>query len=143
MDHVAIMKKSWGLIPKILNGKKTIESRWYLTKKPPFGKIKIGETIYFKNSGEPVTAKVTVAAVRQFENLNSRKVSAIIDEFGGEGKICLGNKNKARDLFSKKKYCVLVFIKDPKKIRPFNIDKSGYGLMSAWISLNRIEQIKT
>ena len=25
MDHVAIMQKSWGLLPKILSGEKTIE----------------------------------------------------------------------------------------------------------------------
>lgn len=29
MEHVAIMKKSWGLTRKILSGEKTIESRWY------------------------------------------------------------------------------------------------------------------
>ena len=31
MQHVAIMKKSWGLTDKILSGQKKIESRWYLS----------------------------------------------------------------------------------------------------------------
>ena len=54
MDHVAIMNKSWGLIPKILSGSKTIESRWYKTKRTPWDKIAKGDTVYFKNSGEQV-----------------------------------------------------------------------------------------
>lgn len=31
MEHVAIMRKSWGLTDKILSGQKKIESRWYKT----------------------------------------------------------------------------------------------------------------
>jgi len=44
MDHVAIMTPSWKLIPKILDGKKTIESCWYQTRRAPWGKIAIGDS---------------------------------------------------------------------------------------------------
>ena len=60
MDHVAIMKKSWKLTEKILSGEKKIESRWYKSKYPPWGKIKKGDIIYFKDSGEPVSIKAKV-----------------------------------------------------------------------------------
>ncbi len=40
MDHVAVMKKSWGLVPKILAGEKICESRWYKSKRPPWDIIK-------------------------------------------------------------------------------------------------------
>ena len=40
MEHVAIMKKSWGFIEKILGGQKTIESRWYSLKSKPWDNIK-------------------------------------------------------------------------------------------------------
>ncbi|MEI7477466.1 MAG: hypothetical protein WCJ81_02865 [bacterium] len=39
MDHVAIMKKSRKLIPKIVSGEKTIESRWYQTKRAPWNTV--------------------------------------------------------------------------------------------------------
>lgn len=39
MHHLAILKKSWPLIPKILNKQKTIESRWYKVKCAPWNKI--------------------------------------------------------------------------------------------------------
>jgi len=32
MEHVAIMRKAWGLTDKILSGQKKIESRWYSVK---------------------------------------------------------------------------------------------------------------
>jgi len=57
MDHIAIMKKSWGLTEKILSRRKIIESRWYSAMRKPWNKIKEGKTVYFKNSGEPVTMR--------------------------------------------------------------------------------------
>jgi len=41
-------------------GEKQIESRWYVNKINPWNKVKVGDTVYFKNSGDPVTAKVRV-----------------------------------------------------------------------------------
>jgi len=42
MQYIAIMKKSWGLLPKILTGEKKIESRWYNNRYSPWDKIKKG-----------------------------------------------------------------------------------------------------
>ena len=69
VDHVAIMKKQWGLTEKVLTGEKTVESRWYKTKHTPWDKIKAGDSLYFKDSGEPVIVKAKVAKVLQFANL--------------------------------------------------------------------------
>jgi len=66
MDHIAIMKKSWGLLPKILSGEKTCESRWYKFKRDPWDKVKEGDTLWFKDSGEPVSVKARVRKVSQF-----------------------------------------------------------------------------
>ena len=71
MDHVAIVRKSWKLTDKILSGQKTIESRWYASRRAPWNRIRAGETVYFKNSGEPVTIKADVEKVLQFDNLKA------------------------------------------------------------------------
>ena len=91
MDHVAIMKKSWGLIQKILTSQKKIESRWYISRVAPWDKIKAGETVYFKDSGEPVTIKTQVDKVIQFSNLIPEKVKEILDEYGGADGINVNN----------------------------------------------------
>ena len=64
MEHVAIMRNSWGLLSKIISGNKTIESRWYKTKYRPWGRIKSGDILYFKDSGKPVTVKAKVDEVK-------------------------------------------------------------------------------
>jgi len=69
MQHIAIMKKSWKLTQKILSCEKKIESRWYKAKCAPWDRIKKGETVYFKNSGEPVTIRTEVDKVVQFADL--------------------------------------------------------------------------
>ena len=67
VEHVAIMKKSWRLLPKILSGEKTVESRWYSIKAAPWGRIHPGDPIYFKDSGEPVTVRAIVEKVDAFD----------------------------------------------------------------------------
>ncbi len=141
MDHVAIMKKSWGLIPKILSGKKTIESRWYQTRRAPWGKATIGDTIFFKNSGELVTAQATISRVMQFELAGLSDMARIIDKYGE--KIGLVNKNPAT-WGKTPKYCVLLWLKDPKSIKkPFGIRKAGFGSAAAWLTLKNINKIRS
>ena len=142
MEHLAIMRKSWGLTQKILNGQKKIESRWYSVKYKPWDSIKEGEKIYFKNSGEPVKLKAEVNKVMQFANLTPQKVKEILDEYGNDDGL---EKDKIPDFFERfkdKKYCMLIFLKNPQEIKPFEINKTGFGAMSAWITVDSISRIK-
>lgn len=141
MDHVAIMKKSWGLLPKILSGKKIIESRWYKSKYLPWDRIKTQDTVYFKNSGEPVSAKAKVFKVLQFSNLTADRVRKILNEYGQKDGIEKKDIQKYFQMFKNKKYCLLVFVEDARNIKPFQIDKSGFGAMAAWITVENIRTI--
>ncbi|MCX6811245.1 MAG: hypothetical protein NT039_00920 [Candidatus Berkelbacteria bacterium] len=136
------MKKSWGLLSKIISGEKKIESRWYLSKVAPWDRIETGDIVYFKDSGCPVTVKAKVSKVIQFSNLRPELVKKIIDKYGGADSIGIKDKNKFFELFKNKKYCILVFLSGMKEIRPFQINKRGFGLMSAWICIDRIKRIK-
>ena len=136
------MKKSWGLTHKIISGKKKIESRWYKSKRSPWGKIKKGDTVYFKNSGEPVSIKAEVEKVISFSDLTPKKVKQILKEYGRDDGI---EENKVPDffeLFKDKKYCLLIFLKNPERIKPFEINKTGFGMMSAWLVVEDIDKIK-
>ena len=142
MEHIAIMRKSWGMLPKILTGEKTIESRWYKNKYSPWDKIKKGDKVYFKNSGEQVAVKTEVSNVLQFSNLNPNKVKEILDKYGRKDGLIIDEINKYYKIFKDKNYCLLVFLTNPKKIEPFEIDKKGFGIMSAWIAVDNINKIK-
>ena len=134
------MKKSLKLIPKITSGEKTIESRWYVNRVCPWDRIHAGDTIYFKDSGEPVTAKATVSKVLQFKDLTAKSVRNIL-ETHGKGIGMEPSEENIRHCAAKN-YCILIFLKDAHKIEPFEIDKTGYGLMSAWITVGDVSKIK-
>jgi len=142
MDHVAIMKKSWGLTEKILDGRKKIESRWYQNRSRPWDKIKSGDTVFFKNSGEPVKLKTKVKKVMQFENLTPAKVKTILKKYGKDDGIEKEKLAEFFELFKNKKYCILIFLEKPVSVKSFDINKSGFGSMSAWLSVYNISQIK-
>ena len=143
MDHLAIMRKDWGLLPKILNGQKKIESRWGVNRCAPWGKVKVGDMIYFKNSGEPVTVVTEVSKVLEFENLDKTKVREIFEKYGGDGGISVGNFGNMIKWAERKKYCTLIYLENSKKIKPFKINKKGFGASAAWITANKIGSIKT
>jgi len=140
MDHIAIMKKSYGLIEKILSGEKTIESRWYQNRCAPWNKIKAGDTIYFKNSGGLVEVCAKVSKVKQYQELNDQKRSEIISKYGqfiGTQLIPNFQTN-----VSNKNYCILILLKSAHKIVPFHISKQGFGSACAWIVTEDVDKIK-
>ena len=142
MEYIAIMKKAWGLTDKILDGRKKIESRWYLAKRKPWNSIKAEETVYFKDSGEPVKRKAEVGKTMQFADLTPRRVKEILDKYGKADGI---EEEKIPEFFKRfknKKYCVLVFLKNPVKIKPFEISKTGFGARAAWITIKSVVKIK-
>ena len=136
------MKKSWKLLPKILYGEKKIESRWYFSKYPPWNRIKKGDVVYFKDSGEPVTLKTKVFQVIQFSDLNPKKVKDILNKYGKLDGLRINDIPRFYEMFKDKKYCILIFLKNPKKIKPFEVNKKGFGMMSAWICAPNINKLK-
>ncbi len=142
MDHVAIMKKSWQLLPKILSGEKTIESRWYAHRCEAWDKVKKGDRVFFKNSGEPVTIRARVKKVLQFEHLTPAKVRSILEKYGGRGGIGNESFDSTWCWAKRKTYCVLVFLEYPSAIQPFRINKTGFGSAAAWLCVGRIDSVK-
>lgn len=137
MDHLAILTKG-KLLEKILSGKKTIESRWYKHRKTPYMNIKQGDIIYFKESGEPVTAKADVKKALFFDNLDEDQIRDIIRKYGN--KLCIDYSWV--NMLKGKNFCTLIFLGNASKVKPFNINKKGYGMMAAWISVDNINKLK-
>ena len=140
MHHLAILDKKRKILEKIISGEKSIESRWYKLKKTPYGMIKPGDTVFFKDSGDPVTVQATVEKALFFSDLTKEKYKEIIEKYAN--KICLKNRNIEDYVKQKYKYVTLIFLKEVKEIQPFTVNKKGSVLMAAWIILENIEKIK-
>lgn len=137
MEHLAILSKQSRLLAKILSGEKTVESRWYKFKKTPYENIAVNDVVYFKESGEPVTAKTTVSKVLFFDNLNEEKIKDILKEYGARLGVSLSYLKKVKD----RNFCTLIFLEQLERIEPFEVNKKGFGLMAAWITTDKIEKI--
>ena len=143
MDHVAIMKPSWKLIPKILSGEKTIESRWYKARFAPWNRIKAGDNIYFKDSGKPITAMARVKNVLSFEHPREKELLHLLKTYAGNSGICLnGTPQTVLPWAKMRPYIILVFLKNPQSITPFEIHKTGFGNACAWMTVETIDSIK-
>ena len=145
MDHIAIMKKSLNFIPLIIEGTKTIESRWYKNKVNPWNKININDNVYFKNSGELINIKAQVYKVIQYDHLNEVTVKNIINTYGQSIGLNTLDQQSLETLYnnySMKNYCILIFLNEIKILdKPIKINKNGFGNMSAWISIEDIKSI--
>jgi len=119
-----------------------VYTKQYKNKYSPWGKIKKGDTVYFKNSGEPVTTKAEVSDVLQFSDLTPERVKEILNKYGARDGLGIKEIDSYYQRFKDKNYCLLVFIKNPEKIEPFEVDKKGFGAMSAWIAVEDIDRIK-
>lgn len=139
MHHIAIMRKAWKLIPKILSGEKTIESRWYLTRRAPWGKVKRGDVVFFRNGGEPVTAKAAVSEALHFEIRSLADAKRLARKYGKA--ICLVNRDPA-SWKPLPKYCILLRLRDPRPVRPFRVDKTGFGSATAWMCVDDIRDVR-
>jgi len=140
--HLAIMKSDWNLTEKIISGEKTIESRWYKNRYCPWDKINSGDIVYFKDSGQPVTAKAKVAEVEQYSNLTPAKTKQLLNKYSASQLGVTEIIDEIKKHTSGKNYAIFIKLKNPQKIKPFNIDKTGYGTMSAWLIVDNIEDIK-
>ncbi len=137
------MQPSLVFLEKIVEGSKKIESRWLKFKRAPWDKIKPGETVFFKNSGGPVSAKAKAGRVIQFSDLNPRAVLEILKKYGKDIGIGTEEIPEFYSRFKDKKYCVLIYLKSARKIKPFSINKKGFGAMSAWITVDSVRKIQT
>lgn len=149
MDHVAILRKANiskgdNLLKDILEGTKTIESRWYVNKISPWNQIAEDDMVFFKESGCAVTAKAKVAKIIQIDKLDSQITQDIINKYGNRisPNTTLEEWSAWGEKHTDKRYCILVFLTEVEKVTPFNINKSGYGISSAWLAVDDIDKVK-
>lgn len=130
MKHIAILRQPF--FDMVLNGEKTIESRWAMHKIAPYNKVQKDDIILLKETGKDVTAMARVDKVVYYE-LTPEKVEEIRINYGKQ----IGT-DKFEDWEStlQKKYCTLIWLKDVKRIDPLQVPRSNG---AGWIMLKDTE----
>lgn len=126
MKHIAILRQPF--FDMVLNGEKTIESRWSMNKIAPFNKVKVGDEILLKLTGNPVTAKAKVKAVKYYELTPS-----LVEEIGIKYGKQIGT-DKFADWQStlNKKFCTLIWLDEVVRVKSITVPRSNG---AGWIIL--------
>lgn len=126
--HLAIFKGDGA--EKILEGKKTIESRFSKAKVPPFGVISRGDLVYIKTSGKDIIGQFRVKKVIFYDGLEQLDVEEIKRKYGRS--IAAGNNYWAGKGSSR--YGTLIFIGDSSRFitSPIKIPKKD---LRGWVVL--------
>ena len=118
MKHIAILRQPF--FDMVLSGEKTIESRWSMNKIAPYEKVKEGDIIYLKKTGEDISA-TAVAGKVMFYELTPSLAEEIRVKYG---KAIGTDKFSDLETYTHKKYLTLIFLKDVKSVKAMPAPKS-------------------
>lgn len=123
--HLGIFGEPY--LTRMLEGKKTIESRFSKNKIAPFGKITKDDVVIIKKSSGDVMGYITIKEVLFFD-LRDVSIDTIRLKYGKN--LCVDE-----EFWVSKKdstYATLIFIDKLVKLNPFHIEKRG---MQTWVIL--------
>ena len=130
--HLAILSHGW--IELILDGKKTIESRFTKVRCAPFGKVHKGDVVYLKESSGLVKGMFTVAKVETFEGLDQSDILELYQRYGKAIFYQSFTPYFPPYKWLDSKYATLIHVSDPIAFEnPFTYRQKG---RSAWLVLD-------
>jgi len=114
---------------RILDGSKTIESRFTRTRKVPIGQIDPGDALWLKLSGGPVLGYAEVERFEVFDRLTPRTIRGLFTRHAR----AIGVGPAYAEHVSHARFGLLVWLKGVKRIEPFPMRG---GTMQAWVILD-------
>ncbi len=138
MDHVVFLNKKSNSLGKILSGEKRAEARYSAGRRIPYNRVALGDQLYFKAAGEKIRASAPVIRVLFADALTPDSMAKILAEHNSV--MCLGDSELAAAC--KKRCLSIIFFGEICEIPGFDIDKSLFGAMDDWISVEEIQKIR-
>ena len=139
MDHVVYLDYKAKELFNLKSGQKSMIIRGAMGRKLPYGKVNIGDVLYFiENKGDGlVKAKAIVSDVFNSDQLAKDDSMKLVE--ANQTKLMLDKGLVNR--FGGKRYLVLISVIDFKEIENFKIDKSNFGNMDDWLPVENINDI--
>jgi len=124
--HLAILTEPYCSL--LLQGKKTVESRWMINRVAPYGKAHSGDLVYVKKSGGPVLATFRIGWC--VEGALTRVLPFAVEH---QVALCVDDAFLLKLEADKKRFGVLMEVTDLKIFDSFAVIKPG---MSGWVVLS-------
>ncbi len=139
MDHVVYVDAKAKELENLLEGKKRMVLRGATGRKLPYGRVQVGDCLFFiLNNGDGfVRAIAHVTSVFNSEKLSEAESHRVIEE--NQELLQLTPQQFQR--WAGKRYLVLIGVDLAVPIKPFPIDRSGYGNMDDWLPVGDINKV--
>lgn len=140
MDHIVYLDAQADELENLLAGKKTMIVRGAAGRKLPYGRVNLGDMLYFLNNNGKglVQARAKVCQIINSEPLTPEASQKLLADHQDTLKLT----EKQQQRWSGKRYLVLITIEAIQKLEPFQIDRSGYGNMDDWLPVGDINSVK-
>lgn len=132
--HLAIFVEPY--LTAILEGKKTIESRFAVTRRPPYECVNPDDYILLKRSGAPVTGLALAKSIN-FYRLSPPVLIELRRKFARQ---LFAEDDSFWEARAGKQYATLIELDDPVAIDPMPIAKRD---RQGWVTYDRRYQEKT
>ena len=137
MDHIIPLAPPSTELDHFLQGKITYLLRGGMGKKAPYGKIKLGDSLYFAEGNE-IKAAATVGKLLQPDKLGKEQSSALISGFTDQLRLTPDQELK----YVGKRYIVLIQIDDIQSVDPFLINPEKTDNSEDWMMIRNISRAK-
>jgi hypothetical protein len=131
MDHVVYLDAKAKELDLLIAGEKSMIIRGAAGRKMPYGRVELGDVLYFINNNAEgvVRAKSSVTSVFNSEKMTREESTQLVES--NQSKLQLTPQQFKR--WAGKRYIVLIEVGQFEEITPFEIDKSDYGNMDDWL----------
>lgn len=126
--HLAIFVEPF--LTAVLDGRKTIESRFGIHRRPPYRCVDRNDIILIKRSGGPIVG-VAQAGAATFHQLSPTVLSDIRERFAGQ---LFALDEDFWESRADKQYATLIELNDPSEITPFPFPKRD---RQGWVIIDR------
>jgi hypothetical protein len=128
--HIAILNEPF--LTYILEGRKTIESRFSKNRGPPFERVRTDDLVLLKRSSGPVVgvAHVERAEFLTLDETTWPRVRALSEQLCADNSFWLARADKH--------YASLLYVKEVRQFHPFKIDKTD---RRGWVVLRELNPI--
>ncbi|HQN75962.1 MAG TPA: hypothetical protein PLQ92_04360 [Methanomassiliicoccales archaeon] len=140
MDHIVYLDKPAGALEAMRQGRKTMVGRAYNGRRSPYGKVKVGDLLYFtENDGQQIICgRGTVTKVYDSPKLTHEESVAMLERH--RRALWLSESQFLR--MAGKRYLVLVTVDGFQEIPHFRFTRRDFHTLDDWILVGDVERAR-
>lgn len=139
MDHIVYLDHKAKELENLISGQKTMIIRGAMGRKVPFGRVFVGDNLFFaENIGDSlIKGRAIVQHVFNSCQLTRDESKQLVDSFNDRLHLDSGLRKRFRG----KRYLVLITIKEFEELKPRKFNRFEYANMDDWLPVENIESI--